>query len=53
MTEQPEPVDDSYPASWRPSWVKERDERRTAMETAASEMTEAEWAEFTKRARGN
>jgi hypothetical protein len=51
MTEQPEPVDDSYPASWRPSWVRERDERRTEMELAAGAMSEAQWQEFVKRAR--
>jgi hypothetical protein len=26
MTTEPEPVDDSYPSSWRPSYIRERDE---------------------------
>jgi hypothetical protein len=53
MTE-PEPDDDSsYPSNWRPSYIRERDERRTEMELAAGAMSKEDWADFVKRARGS
>jgi hypothetical protein len=53
MTEQPEPVDDSYPSSWKPAYVKEREQRRTEMELAAGAMSEEDWKSFCERARGH
>lgn len=51
MTTAPEPVDDSYPASWRPREARERLDR-TEMELAAGAMSDDQWAEFVSRARG-
>lgn len=50
-----EPVDDRYPESWKPDYIKERDARvdMTAMEMHAAAMSDEEWAAFTRRARGD
>jgi hypothetical protein len=55
MTEQPEPVDDSYPSSWKPQYIRERDAKLdpTEMELAIGAMTPAELQLLLQRARGS
>ena len=51
------PDDDSSPESWTPRHIKQQRERErqvlNEMELAAGAMTDAQFAEFTKRARGD
>ena len=53
MTTQPD--GDSYPAAWRPSYIKERDAQLdpTEMELAIGAMTPAELQLLLQRARGS
>ena len=36
----PEPVDDSYPDSWKPIWIKEREAQRTEFETRVANLSD-------------
>jgi len=46
-------AEDDYPRQWWPRERREREEKRTEMELAAGAMSDAEFAEFVKRARGD
>jgi hypothetical protein len=37
-----EPVDDSYPAAWRPSYIRERDQQRAEFEIHVAALSDEE-----------
>ena len=50
MTEQP--TDDSYPDSWKPRHIKEREQQLTEMEMFVSAMDDLAFEDLVKRTRG-
>jgi hypothetical protein len=48
-----EPIDDSYPESWKPSYVRDRDAVPSATETWLASLSDDEFTALTKKVRGD